>query len=75
MVIKSAFGQLKDRWRFPCRKSEVNTFLENKCFSLSLHNICIEEGDNIPRKLDLAFKEGLSTNRNKKTVRNGLWSK
>lgn len=25
---------------------------------INLHNVCIEEGDNIPYKLDLAFEEG-----------------
>mgnify|MGYP000025959939 FL=1 len=54
MVTESAYGQLKGRWRVLFRKNESNKervrTVTLAC--MVLHNICIESGDSIARKLD-----------------------
>ena len=70
MVIEGAFGQLKGRWRFLLRKSESNTY-ETKIATLAcmvLHNICLDNGDTIPKKLDLTTDPATSQRRDRSTI-------
>ena len=54
MVIEGAYGQLKGIWHILMRKSESSPE-EVKVYSLAcmvLHNVCLENGDTTPKKLD-----------------------
>ena len=57
MVVEGAYGQLKGRWRLLLRKSEGGLF-QIKMATLAcmvLHNVCLDQGDTIPSKLDLSI--------------------
>ena len=64
MITECAYGQLKGRWRVLERKCEsppeIVRMVTLAC--IVLHNICIERGDTISRKLDLTF-DPLTNNR------------
>ena len=55
MVTEGAYGQLKGRWRILLRKCENSPeylkMMTLEC--MALHNICLDLGDTISRKLDL----------------------
>ena len=57
MVTEGAFGKLKSRFRVLHRKCESNKetvkIMGPPC--VVLHNLCIDKGDFIPRKLGLTF--------------------
>eukprot|EP00112_Aurelia_sp_Birch-Aquarium-sp1_P010870 Seg2301.2 transcript_id=Seg2301.2/GoldUCD/mRNA.D3Y31 product="Protein ALP1-like" protein_id=Seg2301.2/GoldUCD/D3Y31 len=57
MVVEGAYGQLKGRWRLLLRKPEGGLF-QIKMATLAcmiLHNVCLDQGDTIPSKLDLSI--------------------
>ena len=57
MVVEGCYGQLKGRWRVLQRKCESHKD-QMKTATLAcivLHNLCIDHGDTIPRKLDLTI--------------------
>lgn len=71
MVTEGAFGQLKGRWRILLRKCESSTS-ELKIAALAclvLHNICIDLGDTLPRKLDLTIDPVTNQGRSRAKVR------
>ena len=57
MVTECAFGQLKSRWRVLYRKSEVSqdSLKLAVLACIVLHNLCIEKGDSVSKKLDLTY--------------------
>ena len=70
MVIESAYGQLKGRWRFLLRKSEGNLH-ETKVAALScmvLHNICLDKKDTLPKKLDVSIDPRTNQKRDRKVI-------
>ena len=70
MVIESAYGQLKGRWRFLLRKSEGNLH-ETKVAALScmvLHNICLDRKDTLPKKLDVSIDPRTNQKRDRKVI-------
>ena len=74
MVIEGAYGQLKGRWRILMRKSE-SAHTEVKNFTLAcmvLHNVCLEMGDTIPRKLDLSIDHHTNETRDRQQIRDIL---
>ena len=77
MIVEGAYGQLKGRWRFLLRKSESN-FQETKLAVLScmiLHNICLDQGDTLSRKLDISIDARTNQKRDRETIRNMLLMK
>ena len=56
MVSEGAFGKLKGRWRILSKKCESHkeTVKKMGLACVVLHNICIEQGDIIPRNIDLS---------------------
>lgn len=71
MVTEGAFGQLKGRWRILLRKCESST-IELKIAALAclvLHNICIDLGDTLLRKLDLTIDPVTNQRRSRAKVR------
>ena len=54
MVTEGAYGQLKGRWRILLRKCENSPeYLKTMTLAcMVLHNICLDLGDTISRKLD-----------------------
>ena len=71
MVTEGAYGQLKARWRMLLRKSESNKehvrTITLAC--MVLHNICIDQGDSISRKLDLTVDPSTQEKRDRKEMR------
>ena len=71
MVTESAYGQLKGRWRVLFRKNESNKervrTVTLTC--MVLHNICIERGDSIARKLDLSVDPSTQEKRDREEIR------
>ena len=77
MAVEGAYGQLKGRWRFLLRKSESNHF-EVKMATLAcmvLHNVCLEQGDTLPAKLDLTIDTLTNEKRDRATIRDVLLMK
>ena len=70
-MTECAFGQLKGRWRLLYRKSEVNqhSLKVNILACIVLHNICIEKGDSISRKLDLSYDKNDNTRKSPEELR------
>ena len=63
MVVEGTYGQFKGRWQFLLRKSESNHY-EVKMATLAcmvLHNVCLEQGDTLPAKLQSWPKVGRTT--------------
>ena len=71
MVTECAFGQLKGRWQLLYRKSEVNqhSLKVTVLACIVLHNICIEKGDSISRKLDLSYDKNDNTRNSPEELR------
>ena len=71
MVTEGAYGQLKGRWRVLFRKNESNKervrTVTLAC--MVLHNICIERGDSIARKLDLSVDPSTQEKRDREEIR------
>ena len=71
MVTESAYGQLRGRWRVLFRKNENNKervrTVTLAC--MVLHNICIERGDSIARKLDLLVDPSTQEKRDREEIR------
>ena len=77
MIVVGAYGQLKGRWRFLLRKSEGNLH-EMKVATLTcmvLHNVCLDNGDTIPSKLNLTIDPITSQKRDRATIRDILLMK
>ena len=77
IVVEGAYEQLKGRWRFLLRKSESNHF-EVKMATLAcmvLHNVCLEQGDTLPAKLDLTIDTLTNEKRDRTTIRDVLLMK
>ena len=57
MVTEGAYGQLKGRWRILLKKCESSRdeIRSGALACMVLHNVCIEQGDTISRKLDLSL--------------------
>ena len=71
MAIEGAFGQLKGRWRILLRKCESGQ-QEVKMLTLAcvvLHNVCLEMGDTIPRKLDLSIDPSAKETRDRNQIK------
>lgn len=71
MVTECAYGQLKGRWRVLLRKCESSRD-EVRSASLAcivLHNVCIAQGDSLPRKLDLSVDPNSQEKRNREHLR------
>lgn len=74
MVTEGAYGQLKGRWRVLFRKCE-STRDQVRTTTLAciiLHNVCIEQGDSISKKLDLTVDPSTQERRNRDEIRNLL---
>lgn len=78
MVTEGTYGQLKGRWRVLLRKSKENIastrFTQEKIAStiltcMVLHNICINQGDTIPRALDITIDPATNGRRDRARVR------
>ena len=71
MVTECAYEQLKGRWRVLERKCEsppeIVRVVTLAC--IVLHNICIERGDMISRKLDLTFDPLTNNRRDRDEIR------
>jgi len=71
MVTEGAYGQLKGRWRVLLRKCESSrdqvTMATLAC--MVLHNVCIEKGDSLSKKLDLTVDPQTQRRRNRDDVR------
>lgn len=71
VVTEGAYGQLKGRWRVLLRKIESNKDLVQTVTlaCMVLHNICIERGDSISRKLDLSVDPTTQEKRDREEIR------
>ena len=71
MVTEGAFGQLKSRWRILLRKCESKTseLTVTALACMVLHNICIDRGDTLPRKLDVTIDPTTNQRRSRAKVR------
>ena len=71
MVTEGAYGQLKGRWRVLLRKCESGR--DQVCMTtlacLVLHNVCIDRGDAISKKLDLSIDPNTQQRRPREEVR------
>lgn len=74
MVTEGAYGQLKGRWRVLMRKCESppETARMTTLACIILHNICIERGDTISKKLDLSIDPATNGRRNRDVIRRQL---
>lgn len=74
MVTEGAYGQLKGRWRVLMRKCESppETVHMTTLACIVLHNICIERGDTISKKLDLGIDPATNGRRNRDVIRRQL---
>ena len=74
MVTEGAFGQLKGRWRVLLRKCESSS-TNVRTFALAcmiLHNICLDLGDTMPKKLDLTIDLSTNEKRDRAKIRETL---
>ena len=71
MVTEGAYGQLKGRWRVLLRKNESDKEHVRTATPacMVLHNVCLLQGDSIPRKLDLSFGPDGKERRNRDEIR------
>jgi hypothetical protein len=71
MVTEGAYGQLKGRWRVLMRKCEsppeIVRIVTLAC--VVLHNICIDQGDTVPKKLDLTVDPETNNRRDRNVIR------
>lgn len=73
MVTEGPYGQLKGRWRILLWKRETGTSKKVRRCTLAcviLHNVCIDKGDTMSRKLDLSIDPGTNQRTIKKTTEN-----
>ena len=77
MVTEGAYGQLKGRWRVLLRKCESTQekITSTVLACMVLHNICIDQGDTIPKVLDLNFDPATNGRRARARVRELLQMK
>ena len=71
MVTEGAYGQLKGRWRVLLRKNESSKqhVRTTTLVCMVLHNVCINQGDSISRKLDLTIDPDNQERRNRDEIR------
>ena len=71
MVTEGAYGQLKGRWSFLLRKNESETDMVtlSTLACMVLHNICIDQGDSLSKKLDLTFDPETLEKRDRDEIR------
>ena len=71
MVTECAYGQLKGRWRVLLRKCESSRDAVRLATltCIVLHNICINQGDSISKKLDLTLDPVTQERRNRAEIR------
>ena len=71
MVTEGAYGQLKGRWRILLRKCESrNEEVRRSALAcVILHNICIDMGDTISKKLDISIDPATNQRRDRKQLR------
>ena len=75
MVVESAYGMLKSRWRVLHRRCDSNneTMKVKTLACIVLHNLCIDHGENMSRNLDLtANPKNPSQKRPRDVIRNLL---
>lgn len=74
MVTEGAYGQMKGRWRVLLRKSEseVDQVKTTALACIVLHNICIDKGETLSKKLDLTLDPLTNERRDWATIRNQL---
>ena len=75
MVVESAYGILKSRWRVLHRRCDSNneTMKVKTLACIVLHNLCIDHGKNMPKNLDLTVNpENPSQRRPRDIIRNLL---
>lgn len=74
MVTECAFGQLKGRWRILLRKCECTPQQVAKATlaCMVLHNICLDLGDTISKKLDVTLDPVTHERRDRAQVRDLL---
>lgn len=74
MVTEGAYGQMKGRWRVLLRKSEseVDQVKTTALACIVLHNICIDKGETLSKKLDLTLDPLTNERRDRATIRNRL---
>ena len=71
MVVESAYGMLKGRWRVLLRKCECSTD-QVKMVTLAcmvLHNVCISQDDSMPQTLDITVDQKTKCKRSSTEVR------
>ena len=70
MVIECAYGQLKGSWKIVLRKFKGSpSELKIACLAcIVLHNVCIELGDSISRKLNLSVDPMANQVRDRATI-------
>ena len=71
LVTEGAYGQLKGRWRVLLRKCESarDQVRTTTLACLILHNVCIDRGDAISKKLDLTLDPNTQARRPQEEVR------
>ena len=71
MVTEGAYGQLKGRWRVLLWKNESSKqhVRTTTLACMVLHNVCINQGDSISRKLDLTIDPDNQERRNRDEIR------
>ena len=71
MVTECAYGQLKGRWRVLLRKCESSCDAVRLATltCIVLHNVCIDQGDSISKKLDLTLDPVTQERRNRVEIR------
>ena len=74
MVTEGAFGQMKGRWRVLLRKmeSEADQVKTTALACIVLHNICIDKGETLSRKLDPTVDPLTNERRDRDTIRSLL---
>ena len=74
MVTEGAYGQLKGRWRVLYRRNECSQrnvrTVTMAC--IVLHNICINRGDLLSRKMNLTIDPVSRERRDREVIRNLL---
>jgi hypothetical protein len=71
MVVESAFGQLKSRWRVLYKKCETSkeTVKLYALACVALHNICIQRGETLSPQLDLTLDPATYQQCDRATIR------
>ena len=71
MVTEGCYGQLKGRWRVLLRKCESSKEEVKKATltCIVLHNVCIDRGETLSKKLDLTLDPATNQRRDRNRVR------